>query len=158
MAIYHLYIRSPRRFTPRDDMGFCHFGTMPNLMEGNRIGGSMNIRKFFLIIFFILFLLSPLHLQGKQFFVKMAFGLTSGGNVEDALLAQTEYIDYVSMGEEKRSNIGQDVYLECAREQRRRAVLKSRHQHILFQLRRTNQDDFPRRTIQDRAALRPVHA
>lgn len=82
------------------------------LMDRKRIGGSMKVRKFFSLIFFMLFLLFPLHLQGKKFFVKLAFGLASGGNVEDTLLTQSEYSHYISMGEEKRSSLGQDLYLE----------------------------------------------
>ena len=72
----------------------------------------MKVRKLFPLIFFMLFLLFPLHLQGKQFFVKLAFGLAAGGNVKDNLLTQSEYSSYISMGQEERSSLGQDLYLE----------------------------------------------
>jgi len=61
------------------------------------------------LIFIFLF---PLNLQGSKFYVKIAFGIASGGNVDDILLTQTEYSDYISMGEEKRPDLGQDIYLE----------------------------------------------
>lgn len=72
----------------------------------------MRVRKFFLIIFLTLFLLFPLYIQGKQFFVKLAFGLSSGGNVEDALLTQAKYSEYISIGGGGKPKLGQDIFLE----------------------------------------------
>jgi len=60
----------------------------------------------------MLFLLFPLYIQGKQFFVKLAFGLSSGGNVEDTLLTQAKYSDYISIGGEGKPKLGQDIFLE----------------------------------------------
>jgi len=70
------------------------------------------ITDFIKILIFIFVFLLPLNLSAKQFFVKMSFGVASGGDVDDDLLTQTEYLDYISMGEEKRSSLGPDFYLE----------------------------------------------
>ncbi|MFB0565548.1 MAG: hypothetical protein ACETWK_07700 [Candidatus Aminicenantaceae bacterium] len=70
----------------------------------------MKKKIFFLIIIFVLLLSHSL--LSKNVYVKLAFGLGSGGDVEDVLLTQIEYSDYMSMGQEQRQSLGQDIYLE----------------------------------------------
>lgn len=70
------------------------------------------MKKNFLTLIFVLVLFSPQSLQSKHLFIKLSLGLASGGDIKDALLTQTEYKDYISMSEERRSNLSQDVYLE----------------------------------------------
>jgi len=72
----------------------------------------MKIRTFFLLTFFMLFLLFPLHLQGKQFFVKMSLGVAFGGDINDALLTQAKYSDYICIGTEGKPKLGPDIFLE----------------------------------------------
>ena len=69
-----------------------------------------NVLKKTLIILFIFFL--PFNLHAKKLFVKISFGLASGGDVNDALVTKSEYYDYISMSEERESKLGLDIYLE----------------------------------------------
>lgn len=68
------------------------------------------VLKTTLILLFIFFL--PFNLHAKKLFVKIAFGLASGGNVNDTLVTKSEYYDYISMSEGRESKLGQDIYLE----------------------------------------------
>jgi len=73
------------------------------------------LRKIFglkkILIFTLVFFL-PVNLQANELFVKMTFGLSSGGDVNDALLSPFEYSDYISMGDKQESKLGADIYLE----------------------------------------------
>lgn len=79
-------------------------------MKINKTGGTM--KKISLSLILLLIFLFPLNLQGKRFFVKLSYGLASGGDLSDMLLTETEYSDYVTMGQEKKTRLGQDIYLE----------------------------------------------
>lgn len=70
------------------------------------------MKKGILLVMLISVFLWPSNLHAKKFFVKMAFGVASGGDVEDALFTHAEYNDYISMGQEKKSQIGEGIFLE----------------------------------------------
>lgn len=77
---------------------------------GKNRNGGIKKRIFFMI--FIALLLFPYRLEAKGLYVKMTFGVASGGDVADALLTHKKYCDYISMGEEKESRLGEVIYLE----------------------------------------------
>lgn len=70
------------------------------------------MRKAILPLFFILVFLSAPDLQASKFFMKMSFGLSAGGDVEDILITSPEYAKYVSIGEVEKSQWGLSVFWE----------------------------------------------
>lgn len=69
-----------------------------------------NVLKKTLILLFVIFL--PFNLHAKKLFLKIAFGLASGGDVSDNIVTKSEYYDYISLSEERETKLGQDIYLE----------------------------------------------
>ncbi len=67
------------------------------------------INVFLLTLFLTLFW--PLSLEPKQLFVKMSFGVFSGGSVEDVKISNTGYYDTRTIAGEK-SRPGMDVTVE----------------------------------------------
>jgi len=57
------------------------------------------MRRNIVVLVVIITLLLPQVLQSKKVHVKLAFGLATGGNVEDILMTQSKYVDYKSSGE-----------------------------------------------------------
>ena len=70
-------------------------------------------KKLFLILFLltIIFLPSNLHAK-KKMYMKVSFGLSQGGFIEDALLSPSEFSEYVGVSHETHSPLGLDVYVE----------------------------------------------
>lgn len=64
------------------------------------------------ILILLCALLLPLNLTAGKLFVKMTFGVVSGGDVDDTLLVEKYYSDYMSMGQKKESEYGLDLYFE----------------------------------------------
>jgi hypothetical protein len=69
--------------------------------------------KLFLILFllFIIFMPPNLHAK-KKMYLKLSFGLSKGGFIEDTLLSPSEFSEYVAVSHQTHSNIGLDVYVE----------------------------------------------
>lgn len=70
------------------------------------------MKKYFLHIIIVLILSSPWPLEAKGLFIKMTFGVVTGGNVEDNLITSPEFSYFVTLGEKGRSQLGQAVCLE----------------------------------------------
>lgn len=70
------------------------------------------MKEYLLHITMVLLFLSPWHVEAKGLFIKMTFGLASGGDVDDSLLTSPEFSDYVTAGRKDRSPIGQAVFIE----------------------------------------------
>jgi len=69
------------------------------------------MRRYIYTIILGLILMSPLNLESKQFFVKMAFGISSGGNINDSWHLNPGLYDYtVSQGE--KPGLEMDLALE----------------------------------------------
>lgn len=69
------------------------------------------MKKFVFPVIFCFLLLWPIRLEAKRLFVKMTFGISSGGNITDAWHLNPDFYDYtVSQGE--KSNLGTDLALE----------------------------------------------
>ncbi len=69
------------------------------------------MRRYIYTIILGLILLSPLNLESKQFFMKMAFGISSGGNINDSWHLNPGLYDYtVSQGEKPSQQM--DLALE----------------------------------------------
>jgi len=70
-------------------------------------------KKFFLILFLLPIISLPPNLHAKKkMYLKLSFGLSKGGIIEDTLLSPSEFSEYVAVSHEKNSNIGLDVYVE----------------------------------------------
>lgn len=70
-------------------------------------------KKFFLVLFLIPLIFHPPHLHAKKkMYLKLSFGLSKGGVIEDTLLSPSEFSEYVAVSHETHSVIGLDVYAE----------------------------------------------
>jgi hypothetical protein len=70
-------------------------------------------KKFFLILFILFLILLPPHLQAKKkMYLKLSFGLSKGGVIEDKLLSPSQFSELLAVSHEKHSAIGLDVYVE----------------------------------------------
>lgn len=69
------------------------------------------MKKFVCPVLLGFLLLWPFRLESKRLFVKMTFGISSGGNITDTWHLNPDFYDYtVSQGE--KSNLGTDLALE----------------------------------------------
>lgn len=70
-------------------------------------------QKFFLILFLLSIISLPPNLYAKKkMYLKLSFGLSKGGFIEDALPSPSQFSEYVVVSRETHSNIGLDVYVE----------------------------------------------
>lgn len=70
-------------------------------------------QRFFLILFLLCLIFLPPHLHAKKkMYLKLSFGLSKGGVIEDALLSPSEFSEYVAVSHEMHSAIGLDVHME----------------------------------------------
>lgn len=68
-------------------------------------------KRILLLILVVIFLL-PAPLQAKSLFIKMSLGIASGGDIDDILITRPEFAGYISIGQDKKSKLGQGVYME----------------------------------------------
>ena len=69
------------------------------------------MKKYFFPLLLCFIFLFPLSLKSKQFYVKMNFGLLTGGNITDSWQLNPEYYDY-TISKVEKSNPGLDLTLE----------------------------------------------
>lgn len=70
-------------------------------------------QKPFLILFLLIIISLPPNLHAKKkMYLKLSFGLSKGGFIEDTLLSPSEFNEYVAFSNETHSTIGLDVYAE----------------------------------------------
>ena len=70
-------------------------------------------KKLFLILFLLsLFSLPPYLHAKKKMYMKVSFGISQGGFIEDAVLSPSEFSEYGTVSYGTHSTIGLDVYVE----------------------------------------------